>query len=77
MTRRVQYEVGQVFGWLTLERKRLGESKPGISGERWDCRCRCGAPHDVALEQLRSGRVRACRRCAKAYRASEDERMMR
>lgn len=75
MRQRVQYAAGQVFGWLTLERKRFSEIKPGICGERWDCRCRCGNAHDVALEQLRSGRVRACRRCAKAYRASEDERL--
>ena len=66
------YEIGERVGWLTLRECYTTERKPGVSGERWACECRCGAMHDVSRESLNSGRVRACRRCAKAFRASED-----
>jgi len=72
-----KYEAGQVFGWLTLRASRRIMPIPGSTGERWYAECRCGKWHDVSRESLTNGRVRACRRCAKAYRASEDERMMR
>ena len=66
-------ESGVVVGWLTLREGYHVARRPGATGERWACECRCGAAHDVSRESLRSGRVRACKRCAKAFRAGEDE----
>ena len=66
---------GMEVGWLTLREDYERARTPGASGERWVCECRCGARHDVSRESLVNGRVRACRRCAKAYRASEDRQL--
>jgi hypothetical protein len=66
---------GMEVGWLTLREEYETQRKPGCTGERWTCECRCGAAHDVSRESLVSGRVRACKRCAKAFRASEDGRV--
>jgi hypothetical protein len=65
-------EAGARLGWLTLGEAYQTPRKPGRTGQRWLCVCWCGADHDVSRESLMAGRVRACRRCAKAYRAQED-----
>jgi hypothetical protein len=70
-----ELESGVVIGWLTLRECYSTARRAGCTGERWVCECQCGATHDVSRESLRSGRVRACVRCAKAYRASEDGRL--
>lgn len=70
-----ELESGVVVGWLTLKESYATARRAGCTGERWVCECQCGATHDVSRESLRSGRVRACVRCAKAYRASEDGRV--
>jgi hypothetical protein len=68
-----KFSSGQVVGWLTLRQQYWKERKPGSSGERWVAMCKCLHPHDVSRESLVNGRVRACLKCAKAYRAQEDE----
>jgi hypothetical protein len=67
------YSAGQRVGWLTLRLQYWKPKRAGVTGERWIAFCKCGLTHDVSRESLLSGRVRACLRCAKAYRAQEDE----
>lgn len=69
---RRNFSTGEVVGWLALQSMSIGKRKPGSCGERWSATCKCGRRHDVSHESLVSGRVRACRRCAKAFRAEED-----
>jgi hypothetical protein len=71
----MRLEIGVEIGWLTLRESYATARRAGCTGERWTCECQCGATHDVSRESLVSGRVRACRRCAKAFRASEDGRV--
>lgn len=71
----MRLEIGVEIGWLTLREGYTTARRPGCTGERWVCQCQCGATHDVSRESLMSGRVRACKRCAKAFRASEDGRV--
>lgn len=72
------YRSSDVVGWLTLVNAYSVMPKPGAtSGVRWSCQCRCGTKHDASHENLRNGRVRACRKCAKAYRAFEDAGLVR
>lgn len=68
----MSYEPGQIVGWWKLLHAVTEPRKPGRSGVRWLSECRCGRVVSVAYEQLRQGRSRACRWCAKAYRAEED-----
>jgi hypothetical protein len=71
----MRLEIGVEIGWLTLRESYAPARRAGCTGERWACECQCGAAHDVSRESLVSGRVRACKRCAKAYRSSEDGRL--
>ena len=74
--RAAPYQLQDLVGWLTLRSRYDVQPKPGApSGWRWTCECKCGASHDVSHENLRNGRIRACRKCAKAYRAHEDGRL--
>ena len=68
----MSYEPGEILGWWKLLQRVSEPRKPGRSGVRWLSECRCGRVCSVAYEQLRQGRSRACRWCAKAYRAEED-----
>lgn len=72
---RVTFQRGQRVGWLTLLELYDVPKKRGRMGERWRCRCRCGALHDASHENLQQQRVMACRACSKAFRAEEDRRM--
>ena len=67
------YEKGRTFGWLTVIRQYQGIRPLGRTGIRYKLRCKCGAEHDVSYENLRYGRVIACRRCSREARREEME----
>ena len=65
------YPAGSRHGWLTIVEGYQGERPRGRTGYRYKTVCQCGKAHDVSYENLRFGRVIACRACCKAARREE------
>ena len=64
--------VGQVFSYLTVER-RASDEESGIAGTgaKWLCRCKCNRIRYATTGELNAGTVKSCKVCSRPIRGTD------